>query len=224
MQNIIISLCKQCGNAVVKVCEKVCSCPQIIEQNTTNPSDVEIAKCICGVLVLVAAIAALTIIVLHIIKHVASCCKAIRENCVKQNEKSTDLKNEYRTKIHEYLKEETNSYSKMLKEFEKKKKKNEEKFKEIDDAIENVKQKLGENQFITTSSCSQIIDQLYAIKGKMNELEVPVTTETTNWNNWNEFHDSLKNSEYLKTLAYFLKNDDEAQGKKLFEYITNQQG
>lgn len=220
MQNIIITLCGQCGNTFAKIC----SCPQVIEQNTTNQHNEEIVNTICGALTEIAIIAALLIIILHIIKHIANCCKEKRENCVKQDEKSTDLKNEYRTKIHEYLKEETSSYSKLLKELDKKKKKNEEKFKEVNDAIENVKQELVENRFIGTSTCSQIIDQLYSIKEKMNDLEIADTTEKTDWNNWNKFHDSLKQSEYLKALTYFLEGDDKEKGEKLFNYLTGQLG
>lgn len=138
-------------------------------------------------------------------------------------DKEFELKKEYQAKILEFLKEETNSYSKLLKEIDKKKKEKEEKLKEIYESIKDVKTKLGNSAYVASTSYPQIYDQLSSIKEKVDDYETPVSTEKTDWYNWDKFHDSLKQSEYLKALTYFIEGDVQDKGKALFDYLTSQQ-
>ena len=66
MQNIIITICEQCGDTLVKVCEKACYCPTIIEKATKAPNQ-ETIQIICGTIVVIVAISATTIILWRLI-------------------------------------------------------------------------------------------------------------------------------------------------------------
>ena len=115
MQNIIITFCEQYENALAKVCEKTCACPSIIEQNTTNEFDKTIIIALCQTLFLIALIAALTIIITFVVKHIANNCKEKKERKYKQKQRDFELKKEYQAKVLDYLKGEIDSYAKIPK-------------------------------------------------------------------------------------------------------------
>ncbi len=99
--NLLLQIC---DSALIKMHESACHYPFIVE-NTVNTSNPEITKIVCGTIVILAIIAAITILLWKLISFWAESSKAKREREYEAKDVRREQIAKYREKELELLKE-----------------------------------------------------------------------------------------------------------------------
>lgn len=93
-----------CDSVLMKMQECTCHCPIIVEK-AFNPDNPEIAKIICGTFVILAAIAAITVLLWKLIGFWSEVSKAKRERAKAIEDGKREQIAEYRKKVLDLLAE-----------------------------------------------------------------------------------------------------------------------
>lgn len=103
-----------CDTLAVKVVEATNAAAVIVEK-TKNCCDVKISETICDAIVTVVVIAAITILLWHLIQKIADGCKHRREIAKEEDEKTLKMKLDYQNKILESMENDINSWKNVSK-------------------------------------------------------------------------------------------------------------
>lgn len=111
----MITLCELCGTAVSKMNLQACSCQKFINTNVTNEQNVRIAEIICIAIVVIAAIAALTLLLYHLIANTHESRKAAKNRDWELEDQKLKQKADYQSKLLDHKKNDLNDFEKVLK-------------------------------------------------------------------------------------------------------------
>ena len=205
----MITLCENCFNFYAKMAEKINSATTTVDTNVTNSSNSETAFVVCSSLICIAIITAIFLMLYHLIKNWHENYRDNRKRKWEENDREKNVTSEYRSKILDYLKDESESYGKILKEFTKKKKKNEEAQSNIKSAINDIKNELKKGICLSYPTYSIIYEKLTSIEKSLDEIE---STEPYDQQNFytkvDDFNNSIQKNAYLHALSSFIKNHD----------------
>jgi len=198
----MIAPCENCFNFYAKLVEKINSTTTNVDTNVSNSSNSETAFLVCSSLICIAIITAIFFVLYHLIKNWHENYRDKRKRNWEENDREKNVKSEYRSKKLDYLKDESESYGKILKEFNKKKKKNEEAQSKIKSNISKIKEKLAANTSLSHSVFCEIHDMLTSIEKSLDEIETiepfDQPSSSTKDNN------SILQNAYLNALDEFL--------------------
>ena len=126
-----------CDTLAVKVVEATNAAAVIVEK-TKNCCDVKITETICCAIVTVAGIAAITLLLWHLIQKIADRRKHEREIAKEKEENRLKTEKEYQTRVLDYIKEEIDSVNSIQKAIKDMKKSEEALIKNIKDKIDSL--------------------------------------------------------------------------------------
>ena len=199
------TLCEKCCNFYAKMVEKMDSATTAVDISATNSSNSETAIIVCSSLICIAIITAIFLVLYHLIKNWHENYRDNRKRKWEENDRAKKVTSEYHSKKLDYLKDESESYGKILKEFNKKKKKNEEAQSKIKSAISIIKTELEKSNYLSYSKYSTIYDQLTSIEKSLDEIETIETFDQQSFSTKDDnFKNSIQKNAYLNAINEFL--------------------
>jgi len=202
--NLLHSHCNDCLSMRVK--ELTDEINKIANQDTSNTNDIIIITAmICVVIAIVACIC----ITMYLNRKYPKPNDKGQNNKDKDNEQEWELKSKYL----DFIKEETISYEKILKELDRKKKRADLLVK-LQSAFDAVYNESKPN--IPSTLGKKLIDLQTAIKDvEALDKESNVTSDnfSTIADNMNTFNDTILTSQYLSSINSFLEKKPELKGK-----------
>lgn len=194
---------------ISKLDELITMTQQLAEKPNDDCSSIMVTGIICRTIVILAVIAIVSWLIWKILEPLIKNRNDRKKWKREKDDADRKADAELKGKVLDYLKNESESYEKMLKDYDKKTEKNESEKQTIEKAISSIKGVIKDTSYLSQSSSCDIYDSLSSIKESLGKIEITsIDTEKTS-----PTIDTLKKDPYLIALLAFIR------GEKLNENI-----